>query len=665
MKASHDQRRSLLQDEDGVEVGDNGERRVRGAARSKLHWTAVLVLALTITALLGILGDWSSFVAPYHQPEQGDHNPSTTDAEAKQDSPLNLKPQSNTNDYVLGASWDFDAAPQRREHSWTVRERELNPDGVFRPMILVNDQFPGPLIEANEGDTIVVHVSNQATNATAVHWHGLYQNGTNHMDGTVGVTQCPIPPGANFTYEFTVAGQHGTYWWHSHVSAQASDGMYGPLVIHSKRERDLQRLDYASEQVIMVADHYYDLSSSLLMEYLASDRENIEPVPDTALINGKGVRDCDTVPRRRCDNTTENVGWFSMAVRADQMHRLRLINTGAFAEIQVSLDENEFAVTEVDGVDVAPERFHRLVVHPGQRYSVIVGPAKATQSVWLRVKMMSTCFDEENVETQLETRAVVNFVDQKSSIDATSTVASTDWDDQTSQICRDMNTSALIPTEVISAPSKADVSFYVRSNFKIGAYRLSRGFFNGSSFRPDLLSPTLMRALDGLGMDNSNFVIGGSAQVNSKAFAEEHELVLQTAGIQVIDLTIVNFDDGAHPFHLHGYKYFVLAQGHGYPPQNVTDTLNLSNPLRRDTATVEGFGWMLVRIVADNPGVWAFHCHVTWHSEAGLMMQLLTRADDLIKSVVIPRSSQELCAAPIEQLRKGATPEDEVFMNES
>lgn len=71
-----------------------------------------------------------------------------------------------TNDYILDPDWDFDAPPQRREYNWTVRDQVHNPDGIYRPMMLVNDQFPGPLIEANEGDTIVVHVDNQAVNAT-------------------------------------------------------------------------------------------------------------------------------------------------------------------------------------------------------------------------------------------------------------------------------------------------------------------------------------------------------------------------------------------------------------------------------------------------------------------------------------------------------------------
>jgi FtsP/CotA-like multicopper oxidase with cupredoxin domain len=107
------------------------------------------------------------------------------------------------------------------------------------------------------------------------------------------------------------------------------------------------------------------------------------------------------------------------------------------------------------------------------------------------------------------------------------------------------------------------------------------------------------------------------AFVNDAAFDISKELVVQVLGIQTIDILVSNFDDGNHPLHLHGYKYWVLAQGQGYPPLTrvgadinletlapLYKALNLTNPLRRDTASVEAFGWILFRFVADNPGAW-------------------------------------------------------------
>ncbi len=87
-----------------------------------------------------------------------------------------------------------------------------NPDGLFeRSVIGINDQWPIPYITADVGDRVVVNVLNQLGNeSTSLHFHGIYQNGSTEMDGSVGATQCPIPPGGAFTYNFTVSTQNLT-----------------------------------------------------------------------------------------------------------------------------------------------------------------------------------------------------------------------------------------------------------------------------------------------------------------------------------------------------------------------------------------------------------------------------------------------------------------------
>lgn len=580
-------------------------------------------------------------------------------------------------DYILSNDWDFTAEPQVREYDWIISDAEINPDGVYRQMLVINGQFPGPMVRVNEGDTIKVKVTNNAMNATSVHWHGMYQNGTNHMDGTIGVTQCPIAPGHSFTYEFEVMGQSGTYWYHGHHGAQAVDGLYGPLIVHSKEEKTLQKLDYVSDRVIMLSDHYHDVSGALLRTYLAPDSENAEPVPVGGLINGRGARDCSALPHRRCDNSTSGIEVSPLDLAPDAHHRLRIINVGAFAEFQFQVDEHELAITEVDGTDVWPESYHRLNINPAQRYSVVIHTNVSTAtSFWMRARMITLCFAEKNPDLLPDVNAVVKYSSTNQENTVVPTPVSKDWGEALWVQCRDLNTTELRPVQTVAAPSTADAFFYIRSNFEIGGYRLSRGFFNTSSWRPNARSPTLSRTIDGLNAHNTSFDAQSLPAVNSLAFRTLSELVIQSANTQIIDVLIHNFDDGNHPMHLHGYKYFVLASGHGSPPrldqfrapsdrenvQPLYDSLDLSNPLRRDTASVEAYGWLLLRFVADNPGVWALHCHVAWHTEAGLLMQFITRSDDL-KGVSLPQEHHALCAAP--GIEKGAGPKDEDFYGDA
>jgi iron transport multicopper oxidase len=81
-----------------------------------------------------------------------------------------------------------------------------NPDGAFeRPTIGINGRWPLPVMTATKGDRVIVNVNNQLGNqTTTIHFHGLFMNGTTDMDGPAQVTQCGIPPGSQFTYNFTV-----------------------------------------------------------------------------------------------------------------------------------------------------------------------------------------------------------------------------------------------------------------------------------------------------------------------------------------------------------------------------------------------------------------------------------------------------------------------------
>ncbi|KAH7405813.1 multicopper oxidase-domain-containing protein [Phaeosphaeria sp. MPI-PUGE-AT-0046c] len=606
------------------------------------RWTTISTITILLLCTLGLLLHF--MIARQGHPTQ------------VAPSPARLRPEE---DYILDPQWDFDAQPQSREYSWTIRDHELNPDGVYRPMILINGMFPGPLIECNEGDELVVHVHNRATNATSIHWHGLYQNGTNYMDGTVGVTQCPIAPGHSFTYRFNVTGQSGTYYYHSHVSMQASDGLVGPMIIHTRDggEKELQMITYEQDRIVMLSDHYYDLSSDLLMQYLAPGSENDEPVPPSALINGRNIRHCPDFPNRNC--SADNLSRARFNLSATSNTRLRILNVGAFAEFSLQIDEHEFQVTEVDGTDVHPQSIHRLNINPAQRYSIIVSPPKDSNKslYWMRARMITHCFAYENPELQEEVWGVINYPSSSNNHSASldQLPQTKDWTETIEVECRDLNTTLLTPIIPVSFPTSFEHSLYLRSSFQIRDWALSRGYLNDSSFRINATQPILTTLLDAYSDTDVADIPQG---VNDNLFDKSKQLVYQTTGTPYISILVQNFDDGTHPFHLHGYKFAVLAQGHGYPPKELLSTLTATNPLRRDTASVEAFGWMLVAFRADNPGVWAWHCHLGWHNEAGLGMVFATRMEQMAgwegrKEV---KQLRGLCG--VDGVEKGMGPDD-------
>jgi FtsP/CotA-like multicopper oxidase with cupredoxin domain len=140
---------------------------------------------------------------------------------------LNL--QENIKTYQLTAS----------EFEWSIsNEKKVRAWGL-------NSTVPGPIIEANKGDTVIVKVKNQLPEPTIIHWHGVRLQAT--MDGT-DHTQDPILPGEEFEYRFIVPDA-GTFWYHSHhnETEQMEKGMYGALIV-----KDPEDPRFDGEKIFMI-----------------------------------------------------------------------------------------------------------------------------------------------------------------------------------------------------------------------------------------------------------------------------------------------------------------------------------------------------------------------------------------------------------------------------
>ena len=121
-------------------------------------------------------------------------------------------------------------------------------------------------------------------------------------------------------------------------------------------------------------------------------------------------------------------------------------------------------------------------------------------------------------------------------------------------------------------------------------------------------------------------------------------LVAEIESGDVVDLYVLNSDRGEHPFHLHGHYFWVVSYGNAPSFAQIPSGFNLNNPPRRDTVTVNGctsdtnrvcldVGYVVLRFVADNPGVWFFHCHIDWHLLLGLGMTFVESASTIRSGV--------------------------------
>ncbi|SNX83691.1 related to FET5 - multicopper oxidase [Melanopsichium pennsylvanicum] len=518
-----------------------------------------------------------------------------------------------------------DFTPRTREFDWTLTYGRSAPDGFLKKRILINGASPGPLIEANEGDTIVVHVKNFLDEGTSIHWHGMFQNSTPFMDGIAGFSQCPIPAGGHLTYRFKIEGQYGSYWWHSHSKMQYTDGLYGGLIVHSQNDPYQKCRDYDHEKVFLFADNYHDFADDIVNQLLSAQGYNgtaAAPSPQSGLINGKGQFNCTALARAK----TKQPGMPSQCIQLkapsasvvpNKRYRFRFINTGSHAQHIISIDNHELQVISADGTPVKPHKVHRIPIANGQRHDVLVDTnvGKDGDSFLLRSSMMTACFAFVDPLLDPVANLTLHYKQPGSSVKRKAPVPN-DWKDAMGTQCKDLDDSELIPAIDTSIPPNHNINSLGIFNSQFGNLKLANGTTLGRFFIDNITHTNYV---------NKPYLelTHRGQQINSSTVAS----LVVPDDVWVADFIINNQDNFLdHPFHLHGTDMHLVARGSGNMTQaqwialNQQGTgLNLNNPLRRDTISVTRSSYVVIRILANLPGVWPLHCHIAMHVAEGLM----------------------------------------------
>lgn len=493
-----------------------------------------------------------------------------------------------------------------------------NPDGLLeRKVIGLNGTWPPPPIEINVNDTLILHAHNGLDQNTAIHAHGQFFNTTAFYDGAVGVSQCGIPPGSTFSYVINTTAsnsQHGTYWYHSHASGQYVDGLRAPLLIHNTPERHT----YDDEYTVVLYDWYHEMHSDLMKRFLwEGNPTGAEPVPESAVmqITHKG---------QYLPGFTENS---TIPFEAGKLYRLRLINMSALAMFRFWIDGHQMEVIEVDGVDTEATPLDLVTLSVAQRVSVLVRALDTTTSNYLiHANMDPDMFDVVPDDLILNVTSTITYSTNNPVAPATE-VAYAEFPDQ-----------SLVPLDVIPT-AEADVSFELGFNFDTADDGIPRSFFALSPSphsKPNITyqTPVVPGYLTATTM--------GEDAWNPAVYGQTNPMVVRHG--QMVEMKIINWDAGFHPFHLHGHRFQLVSETHA--GENETASPASFNAMQRDTVMVPPDGGSrVIRFRADNPGVWIFHCHIEWHLEQGLAAVLIEAPDVLQAYVGVPEFLHDQCRA--------------------
>jgi FtsP/CotA-like multicopper oxidase with cupredoxin domain len=238
-----------------------------------------------------------------------------------------------------------------------------------------NRQIPGPRLELTQGDRIRINFRNGLPESTTVHWHGLIL--PNEMDGPANITQPPVQPGGDYTYEFT-AEQTGTFFYHSHdePDRQQALGLYGALLI---APRDAASAPGANYDIVV------QLQEWLKREWLTYPAMLMEGgLPNFFTINGKAYPSTDTI-----------------RMRVGETLKVRFVGSSNNFIHPMHIHGGPFEVVAVDGEILRPTARYladTVNVGPGQRYDAIWTARRPGK--WLLHCHIPHHTENNNVETE-------------------------------------------------------------------------------------------------------------------------------------------------------------------------------------------------------------------------------------------------------------------------
>jgi len=542
----------------------------------------------------------------------------------------------------------------------------LSPDKIplanRKAALLVNNMFPGPTVEATEGDLVCVTVNNNLIGEpVAIHWHGQHMNGYPAFDGVYGVAQGAINPGTSMVYRWRPNA--GTHWWHAHMQAlQADKGLKGAIVIHPKTDphKDL----YDEEKIVSLSDEWVSPGTCLRDEGAQPGNPVCAEI-DKASFNGQW------------GDGSEEYPWPLVTLEKGKRYRLRFIGMmGQAQNFQVQMAGHNMTIIAVGGVDTVPTMVSQFNIHAGERVDVVVHADQDPGNY-----LITAVYD---LATFLETAPAPHmpkvdsskfwaFINYKGHTEepgkaehkllggyyppsATGgglkpkAVSGLTWD---TNLAGDwLKVKNLHPEPV---PEKADITYtmdvgIVHPAFKAGVTPYATSdmmymFTNKTSWKkPE--TPLL--------------------HTKGECGAEGMPLITVPEGVKTVEVVINNLSPTAHVLHMHGLNFQVInyasfgeswcaparfdcfflpisvakvldcpgarlgdvnKDGPGseywgcpYDPVKDVKTQNLVDPLQTDMISLFRRSWAVIRFKVENPGVWIFHCHMEQHLPTGQVM---------------------------------------------
>ncbi|RYR68898.1 hypothetical protein Ahy_A03g015397 isoform A [Arachis hypogaea] len=484
-------------------------------------------------------------------------------------------------------------------YDWTVSYIGASPLGVKQKVIGINGQFPGPILNATTNWNVVVNVKNDLDEPLLLTWNGVQHRKNSWQDGVSG-TSCPIPAGWNWTYQFQVKDQIGSFFYFPSLNFQKAAGGYGGVIINNREVIPLP-FGFPDGDITILLSDWYTRSH----KDLRKDVENGVDlgVPDGVLINGFGPY--------RYDDTLVPGGISYQIINVEpgkdlgrKTYRFRVHNVGISTSLNFRIQNHNLLLVETEGSYTVQQNYENMDIHVGQSYSFLVTM-------------------DQNATTDYYIVASPRFVN-------------TSWDRATGvAILHYSNSQGPASGPLPALIGQDDPSFSmnqarsIRWNVSAGAARPNpqgsfrygditvtdvyvilnrppelingkwRTTLNGISYLPPSTPLKLAQQFKVLGvykLDFPNKFMNRPPKVDTSlingTFKGFMEIIFQ------------NNDTTVQTYHMDGYAFFVVGMDFGVWTENSRSTYNKWDGVARSTTQVFPGAWTAILVSLDNAGIW-------------------------------------------------------------
>ncbi|QOF93976.1 copper resistance system multicopper oxidase [Novacetimonas hansenii] len=504
----------------------------------------------------------------------------------------------------------------------------------------VNGSIPAPILRWRQGDTVELNVTNHLHEDSSIHWHGIRLPAA--MDGVPGLSFAGIPPGETFTYRFRLH-QSGTYWYHSHSGFQEQQGMYGAIII-DPRHGETHHYD---REYVMVLSDWTDVAPADIVSNLKFDSDYYNfrqrtvgtlfhdmrhkgisaTLHDRLQWGGMNMAPTDILDVSGIIYTyllnghSPQANWTGLFGPGERI-RLRFINASSMTLFDIRIPGLEMTVIQADGNEVEPVTIDEFRIGTAETYDVLVTPrgsgpytifAQAEDRTGYARGTLATRAGVSGPIPPMDPRPLRTMTDMgmgNMDMHTPSSPKSKEMEGMDmSHMTHDMpahSTPRLRPGVEVQSIAMMPINRLAEAGDgldhngrRVLTYADLRATIAGADPRPPSREITLH-----LTGNMQRFIWG----FDGKKFSEADAIRL-TLGERV-RFIVINDTMMEHPIHLHGF-WSELENGQGeYRPY-------------KHTIIVKPGERLSYLVTVDEPGMWAYHCHLLYHMELGMFRTVI------------------------------------------